>query len=176
MENFQHSSDLAPHILQAGHELGIKTVDYNGKEQLGLGVPQVTGKSGKRNSVAQAYLVPAHVRKNLVVRPLSHVVEVIITPHTKEAQGVKYIHDGKIFVVKAAKEVVLAAGPINTPQLLLLSGKRTKMRENSYKLLLSLRHWTQRRPGTPRNPAGGRFESRTRSQGPPRLHRTQLCL
>ncbi|XP_018569548.1 glucose dehydrogenase [FAD, quinone] [Anoplophora glabripennis] len=122
LENFQHSSDLAHHVLQAGHEIGINTVDYNGKEQLGLGEPQVIGKNGKRNSVAQAYLVPAHARDNLVVRPLSHVVEIIISPHTKEAQGVKYLHDGKIFVAKAAKEVVLAAGPINTPQLLLLSG------------------------------------------------------
>lgn len=122
LENFQHSSHLAHHIFQAGEELGILTVDYNGKEQLGFGLPQVIGKDGQRNSVAQAYLVPAHVRNNLVVRPLSHVVEVTISPHTKEAYGVKYVHDGKIFVVKAAKEVVLAAGPINTPQLLLLSG------------------------------------------------------
>ncbi|KAJ8985230.1 hypothetical protein NQ317_018259 [Molorchus minor] len=122
LENFQHDTHLAPHILEAAHELAIKTVDYNGEEQLGVGIPQATTKNGRRQSAAQAYLVPAHARKNLVVRPLSQVVQIIVSPHTKECHGVKYVHDGHLYVVRAAKEVILAAGAINSPQLLLLSG------------------------------------------------------
>ncbi|KAJ8958498.1 hypothetical protein NQ318_002292 [Aromia moschata] len=121
LEHFQHESGIAQNIFDGGHELGIKTVDYNGEHQLGLGIPQAITKKGRRNSVSEAYLIPADKRKNLVVRPLSQVVKIVISPHTKEAYAVKYIHDGHLYVVKAAKEIILAAGAINTPQLLLLS-------------------------------------------------------
>lgn len=82
----------------------------------------MTTKNGKRFSVSQAYLLPEITRKNLVVKPLSQVIKVIVSPHTKEAYGVKYLHDGKLYIAKAGKEVILAAGAINTAQLLLLSG------------------------------------------------------
>lgn len=82
----------------------------------------MTTKNGKRFSVSQAYLLPEITRKNLVVKPLSQVIKIIISPHTKEAYGVKYVHDGKLYIAKASKEVILAAGAINTAQLLLLSG------------------------------------------------------
>lgn len=72
--------------------------------------------------MSQAYLLPEITRKNLVVKPLSQVIKIIISPHTKEAYGVKYLHDGKLYIAKAAKEVIVAAGAINTAQLLLLSG------------------------------------------------------
>ncbi|CAH1163177.1 unnamed protein product [Phaedon cochleariae] len=122
LEPFQHSTDLGHHILQAANEMGIKTVDYNGKDQLGMGVPQATTKYGKRNSVAQAYMVPAEKRRNLDIAPMSRVVQILISPHTKEAYGVKYLHNGHLYVAKASKEVIIAAGAINTPQLLMISG------------------------------------------------------
>ncbi|XP_018330738.1 glucose dehydrogenase [FAD, quinone] [Agrilus planipennis] len=118
----QHLSEYAEDFLEAGKELGIKTVDYNGADQMGFGITQVTTKHGKRNSVAQAYLQPAKKRHNLNIKPLSQVVEILINPHTKEASGVKYIHDGKLYVAKAEKEVILSAGAYNSPQLLMLSG------------------------------------------------------
>lgn len=122
MEHFQNPSKLQNIILEAGHELGLNTVDFNGKEQLGLGIPQATTKNGKRNSVAQSYLLPAHKRANLEIRPHSQVIQILISPHTKEAYGVKYLHDGKIYVVKATKEVILSAGALESPKLLMLSG------------------------------------------------------
>lgn len=122
IEDPQYQTPLSEKFLEASKELGIKTVDYNGNEQIGYSIPQATTKNGKRNSVAQSYLVPAKTRKNLIVKPLSHVIKIIISPHTKEAYGVKYVHDGQLYIAKAAKEVILAAGAINTPQLLLLSG------------------------------------------------------
>ncbi|XP_074030285.1 glucose dehydrogenase [FAD, quinone] isoform X1 [Leptinotarsa decemlineata] len=123
IENSHHDPLFAEHIYQAGHEIGLHTsIDYNGKEHLGLGLPQVITKNGKRYSAAQAYLDCAHERENLVVLPHSHAIQILISDHTKEASGVKYIREGKLFIVKAAKEVILAAGAINTPHLLMLSG------------------------------------------------------
>ncbi|CAH0548913.1 unnamed protein product [Brassicogethes aeneus] len=113
---------IKEHILGAAEELGLNTVDYNGKHQLGFGVAQVTTKNGKRFSTAEAYLEPAVTRPNLVVRPGCQVTKLIISTHTKEATGVRYIHEGKLFTSKAKKEVILAAGAINSAQLLLLSG------------------------------------------------------
>lgn len=78
-------------------------------------------KDGKRHTVANAYLVKE--RDNLRVLTKSHVVKVIIGHHTKEAVGVIYVHDGKTFAAKAKKEVILSAGAINTPQILMLSGE-----------------------------------------------------
>ncbi|KAG5900290.1 hypothetical protein JTB14_000817 [Gonioctena quinquepunctata] len=125
IENFPHLDPLfAEHLFLAGRELGLETgIDYNGKQNpLGLGLPQVITKDGKRHSAAQAYLDCSRERENLVVIPHSHVIEVIVSHHTKEASGVKYIHEGELFIAKAKKEVILAAGAINTPQLLMLSG------------------------------------------------------
>lgn len=122
VEDPQYVSPMADLFLEAGEELGIKIVDYNGKEQLGFSKAQAMTKHGKRNSAAEAYLLPAKTRKNLIIKPFSHVTEVIINPHTKEAFGVKYLHDDKLYIAKADKEVILAAGAFNSPQLLMLSG------------------------------------------------------
>lgn len=113
---------LAEHFLKAGLECGLERIDYNGREHLGLGLPQLITKQGKRHSVAKAYLKPILQRKNLVLSPNSQVLQVLISDITKEANGVTYIHDGKVFLAKATKEVILAAGAINSAQLLLLSG------------------------------------------------------
>lgn len=118
----QYLTHLAEHTLQAGKELDIHLVDYNGKHQLGMGIPQLTTKCGRRYSTAEAYLEAAAKRDNLIVKPLSQVLKVLISTHTKEAQGVVYLHDGKVFVAKAEKEVILSAGALNTPKILMLSG------------------------------------------------------
>lgn len=122
MEHFQNPSELRKHILDAGHEVELKTVDINGETQLGLGIPQATTKHGKRNSVAESYLKPVLKRKNVDIQPLSQVVQILISPHTKEAYGVKYLHEGKLHVAKATKEIILSAGVIESPKLLILSG------------------------------------------------------
>lgn len=90
---------------------------------MGFGVPQVTTKDGKRNSAASAYLAKAYKRENLVIKTDSQVVEVIVSNHTKEAKGVTYYSGEHLVVAKAAKEVILAAGAVNTAQILQLSGR-----------------------------------------------------
>lgn len=122
IEHPRYQTELTPNLLSAAKELGIEIVDYNGKEQLGLGVLQFNAKKGKRHSTAQAYLEPAMKRPNLDVQPLSHVIKILITPHNKEATGVLYLKDGKLHAAKARKEVILSAGTVNSAQLLKLSG------------------------------------------------------
>lgn len=122
VEEPHHNSHVREAFLEAGHELGYKTIDYNGEEQIGFAVPQLVTKSGRRNSVSKAYLEPAKNRKNLAVRPFSQATQIIISKHTKEATGVKYIHQGKLFIAKNRKEIILSGGSINSPQLLMLSG------------------------------------------------------
>ncbi|CAG9861250.1 unnamed protein product [Phyllotreta striolata] len=122
LERFQHSTPLGKHVLEAGHELGIKTVDYNGKDQIGVSIPQATTKDGRRNSVAQTYLGHAIKRRNLEIRTGALATKILVSPHTKEANGVQYLQDGKLINAKATKEVIVSAGAVNTPKLLMLSG------------------------------------------------------
>ncbi|GJQ78165.1 hypothetical protein Trydic_g2497 [Trypoxylus dichotomus] len=117
-----HGSALREAFLEAGQELGYKIVEANGEEPIGVAVPQLVTKGGRRSSISRAYLETAKDRKNLSVRPFSQVTQILVTPHTKEANGVKYVHKGKLYVAKSKKEVILSAGPINSPQLLMLSG------------------------------------------------------
>lgn len=94
--------------------------DFNGAEQEGLGVYQVTHVNGERCSVARAYLQPHLNRPNLTV--LSHAVTHKILIENKIAIGAEIHHAGQIKQIKATKEVLLCAGAIQSPQILMLSG------------------------------------------------------
>lgn len=86
------------------------------------GTPQLTTKKGQRFGVTEAYLEPAMIRKNLVVKPFAQVTKIIISEHTKEARAVQFVQDGINFKATALKEIILAAGAVNSAKLLLLSG------------------------------------------------------
>jgi len=108
--------------LDAARQAGFAVNhDFNGAEQEGLGVYQLTQKHGERWSAARAYLLP-HVgrRDNLDVRTHAQVRRVLF--EGRRAVGVEYLQDGQIRQVRARREVILAAGALQTPQLLLLSG------------------------------------------------------
>ncbi|MGI9461253.1 MAG: choline dehydrogenase [Alphaproteobacteria bacterium] len=100
----------------AGYPL---TEDYNGYQQEGFGKMEMTVKGGKRWSTAAAYLKPALKRKNC--RLLKCFVRRIIFDG-KKAVAVEVSQKGNIKTIKANREVVLAAGSINSPKILLLSG------------------------------------------------------
>lgn len=95
--------------------------DFNGAEQEGLGVYQVTQKNGERWSAARGYLFPY-----LGKRPSLHVVTQAkvsrIVVENGRAVGVEYSHKGQTIVVSANKEVLLSAGAFQSPQVLMLSG------------------------------------------------------
>lgn len=107
--------------IDAGVALGHPvTPDYNGAQQEGFGRIQSTIRNGKRCSSAAAYLRPALPRPNLhvVVNALTHRVLMSGT----RATGVEFSVKGRVDRATATREVLLSAGVINTPQILMLSG------------------------------------------------------
>src|SRR2546421_8696321 len=107
--------------LEAGQQAGYAlTADMNGFQQEGFGRMDMTVRAGRRCSAANAYLRPALHRPNLEVR--THALATRILFEGRRAVGVRYRRDNLRHEVRARREVILCAGPINSPQLLMLSG------------------------------------------------------
>ncbi|WP_114226814.1 MULTISPECIES: GMC family oxidoreductase [Sphingomonas] len=100
--------------------LGLPERDLNGPEQEGVGWFQLNIKDGKRCSAAVAYLHPAMGRANLTVE--TRALASLVRFEGKRATGVEFTQRGVRRVVHARREVILAGGAINSPQLLELSG------------------------------------------------------
>lgn len=94
--------------------------DFNGTVQDGAGFYQVTQENGARQSAADAYLKPALRRRNLTLQTKAHATRLII--ERNRAAGIEYVRNDAIQKANAESEVILAAGAVNSPQLLLLSG------------------------------------------------------
>jgi choline dehydrogenase/4-pyridoxate dehydrogenase len=96
------------------------TEDYNGAQQEGFGRSQQTIRGGRRCSAAVAYLRPAMTRRNLAVEANALAAKVLFDGH--RAVGIEYLKGKERRVARAEREVILAGGVINSPQLLMLSG------------------------------------------------------
>lgn len=107
-------------FVEAGRQAGFETTeDYNGSKQEGFGWMEQTIHAGRRWSAANAYLRPALKRQNVsLLRGLARRVVI----ENQRATGVEIEAQGEIQVVKARREVVVAASSINSPKLLMLSG------------------------------------------------------
>ncbi|XHB98637.1 choline dehydrogenase [Nitratireductor sp. ac15] len=107
-------------FIEAGRQAGFETTkDYNGSKQEGFGALQQTIHKGRRWSTANAYLKPALKRKNVsLVKGFARR----IVMENQRAVGVEIEVHKKIHVVKARREVIVAASSINSPKLLMLSG------------------------------------------------------
>jgi choline dehydrogenase len=118
--NAQGLHPLVRNYLEACAAAGLpENADFNGASQEGAGVYQMTIKGGRRNSTARAFLRPAMRRPNLQVRTHAHVTRVLF--EGRRAVGVEVAKGGAREVIRA-REVILAGGAINSPQLLQLSG------------------------------------------------------
>ncbi len=102
---------------QAGHP---ETDDFNGPEQEGAGLYDLTQKRGRRHSAAAAFLKPALKRPNLTVWTHAHVRRVVFADG--RATGVELDRDGQTVIASAQRDVILCGGAVNSPQTLLLSG------------------------------------------------------
>ena len=102
---------------QAGHP---RNEDFNGAEQEGGGLYQLTQRGGRRASTASTFLKAARRRPNLQIETGAHATRVLFKEG--RATGVEIVQDGEVRAVDAAREVILCGGAINTPQLLMLSG------------------------------------------------------
>ena len=108
-------------FLAAAHECGIaRNDDVHGPSQEGVDYTQVTQRAGRRWSAADAYLRPAMSRPNLTVRTRAHATRVVFDG--RRAVAVEYAIDGRRETARVNREIVVAGGAINSPQLLMLSG------------------------------------------------------
>lgn len=119
--DLKYRNPLSAVFVAAGEACGLpRNEDFNGTRQEGVGFYQVTQRNGRRCSAARAYLAPARSRPNLEVRTGCLAARVFF--EGTRASGVEYHRDGALHRARAAREVLLAAGAIGSPQLLLLSG------------------------------------------------------
>lgn len=109
-------------FIQAGVEMGYENRDINGERQTGFMISQGTIRRGNRCSTAKAFLRPVRLRRNIHTAINSHVTKIVIDSLTMKAIGVEFVRDGRKQMVRARKEVILSAGAINSPQILMLSG------------------------------------------------------
>lgn len=109
-------------FIGAGKAFGYDYVeDWNREHLLGYGYAQGTIHKGRRQSVAKTFLGPAKDRPNLHVIKNAHVTRILFDDN--EAVGVEFIYNGTLkMVAKIRKEVILSAGAVSSPQLLMLSG------------------------------------------------------
>jgi choline dehydrogenase len=112
---------LYEETVEAAKALGYQeTPDLHGAIPEGFSIPEFTHWRGRRVSTAHAFLAPIRRRKNLRIETRAHANRVIL--EGKRAAGVEYVQDGQVKSARASKEVILAGGTYNSPQLLMLSG------------------------------------------------------
>jgi len=116
--------DLHPLVgafLAAAEAAGLaRNADFNGARQEGAGIYQMTIRKARRNSAARAFLRPAMKRPNLTVLTDAQVTRVLF--EGRRAVGVEYRRKGVSGRIRADSEVILSAGAVASPQLLMLSG------------------------------------------------------
>ena len=121
VQHCKYQDPLVGAFAEAGKTAGYGwTDDYNGETQEGFSRLQMTIRSGRRCSGATAYLHPVLKRRNLFVTVNALATKILF--EGTRASGIEFTRNGQTQRVTAAREVILAGGVINSPQLLLLSG------------------------------------------------------
>ncbi len=114
-------NELADAFIESAKAMGIpENKDFNGAKQEGVGYYQATTRKGRRCSTAVGYLKPVMKRPNLRVE--TEALATRITFEGARATGIEYRQGGQTHTARAAREVILAGGAFNSPQLMQLSG------------------------------------------------------
>ncbi|MCA8927999.1 MAG: GMC family oxidoreductase N-terminal domain-containing protein [Alphaproteobacteria bacterium] len=114
-------SSLHRRMIRAAEAIGIPhSPDYNGGDQEGIGITQVTINKGRRQSTAYCYLDPARGRSNLTIESGAMAERLLL--EGKRCVGVRYHVGGQAREARATREVIVSTGSINSPKLLELSG------------------------------------------------------
>lgn len=119
----RHAPDdfIYPRLIETAEKLGYRHLDdFHGAESEGFSTPDFNTHRGHRASTATRYLRPAMSRRNLTVETNAHTTRVLLDRN--RAVGVEYQQNGQLVQVYAGREVILAGGAFNSPQVLLLSG------------------------------------------------------
>lgn len=138
VEHVKFDTPLTNVFIAGNKEMGMKEVDYNGNESLGVSKLQITtgntfshttlfiyksfsfSVKGRRCSTGKAFVTPSRKRKNFHLIDKTLVTKILIDQ--AKATGVEFFRNGRKYSANATKEVIISAGSINTPQLLILSG------------------------------------------------------
>jgi choline dehydrogenase-like flavoprotein len=108
-------------FVEAGREAGFAVNrDFNGSNQEGVGLFQVTHRNGERFSAAKAYLTPNRARANLRVVTAAQATRILF--EASRAVGVEFVQGGQLRQIRVRREVLLCAGALQSPQLLMVSG------------------------------------------------------
>jgi len=134
VQNLRHVNPLSEVFLQAAEQAGYEhNEDFNGARQPGFGLYQVTQRNGRRCSTATAFLRPARGRSNLTIH--TGALAERIRFDRRRAVGIHYTREGRSQRAEG-QHIILAAGAINSPQLLMLSGVGpvAKLREHGIRV------------------------------------------
>lgn len=118
-------SEFTNNFMRAGQELGYSVRDPNGYGPYteGFAKMDLYMDHGRRSDAYTEFLRPIMQRRNLVVRKFSHATRVLFKENSdNEVMGVEYMRHGKRYIAKARYEVIISAGAVRTPQVLMLSG------------------------------------------------------
>ena len=121
VESPSYQTMISHAFIEAGKYLGYPNADINGPIQAGFTIPQGTTREGVRCSTSKAFLNSVNHRSNLHVVTFAYVTKVLFN-EKKRAVGVQFDRFGLTHVVYTRKEIILSAGSINSPQILMLSG------------------------------------------------------
>ncbi|KAH8036792.1 hypothetical protein HPB51_005747 [Rhipicephalus microplus] len=111
---------LSEAFLEACKENGYPIIDYNGRSQAGCSRLQANMLNGERCSASKSFITPILHRRNLHISVHSHATKVLFDG--KRAFGIRFANKRKVYEVNATREVLISAGAVASPQLLLLSG------------------------------------------------------
>ncbi|XP_065371900.1 glucose dehydrogenase [FAD, quinone] [Calliphora vicina] len=121
-----YKSKLLKSFLKSSNEMGYNITDPNGEHMLGFSRSQATLQNGRRCSSSKAFIKPIIHRPNLHLPMNSRVTKIVVETSKQsrklKAKAVEFIKNRQKFVIRAKKEVILSAGSIASPQLLMLSG------------------------------------------------------
>lgn len=121
VSNMRIQREICDRFIDAAAEVGIpRRDDFNGADMEGAGYFQLTARGGRRCSTAVGYLHPVKHRKNLHIATKAHTKHILMEGH--RATGIAFDRDGVPETAMASREVILAAGAIGSPQILMLSG------------------------------------------------------
>ncbi|KAK9871038.1 hypothetical protein WA026_009996 [Henosepilachna vigintioctopunctata] len=112
---------LTKYFMEASKETGGQYVDYNGKNQMGYSRLQMSINKGRRASGGRTFIDPVRHEPNVNIVTNALVTKILIDSD-KKVYGVEFLKNGRLLRTTSKKEVILSAGAINTPQLLMLSG------------------------------------------------------
>ncbi|XP_022667055.1 glucose dehydrogenase [FAD, quinone]-like isoform X1 [Varroa destructor] len=122
VQRTKYNTDLARAFIEAGKHLGYSETDINGARCTGFMVPQGTVRNGSRLSTSRAFLEPVRDRPNLHISLYSMATKININPTTRRAESVLFDRFNVPTLAYVNREVIVSAGAINSPQLLMLSG------------------------------------------------------